>query len=56
MEIAIEYGHEEEQTKINQELLELRCSWGLEGQRLVGEGDGRSWRLRARAVVCDWAE
>ncbi len=56
MEIAIEYGYEEERTKKNQELPELKCSWGLAGRWLVGEGDGRLWRSRARADVCDQAE
>ncbi len=58
MEVAIEYGHEEEQTKKeqNQEQAVPRCSWGSAGRWLVGEGDGRPWRLRVRAVMCDQAE
>ncbi len=62
MEIVIESGHEEEQTKnicvyiyiykCNQEVLGVRCSWGLAGQWVDGEGDWRPWRSRMRAVVC----
>ncbi len=42
MEIAIEYGHEEEQKK-NQYLHVLRCLWGSAGWWLVGNPQGESW-------------
>ncbi len=44
MEIAIEYGHEVEQTKKNQELQVLRCSWGSAGWWFDEEDDGRNGR------------
>ncbi len=44
MEIAIEYGHEEEQTQRNQEVLRARCCgvWlvvGWIGKVIGGHGD-----------------
>ncbi len=55
MEIAIEYGYEEEGTKKTQEMLGWRCSWGLGSRLFDGEGEWRPCRSRVRAVVCDWA-